>query len=132
MTMTLFDGDDLPVEANIPTFDEWWQNYPRKERKADSRRYWSKMSPAERVSAWNSLVVWNRYWTARNQPQFIPQAGTWLHQKRWEDTPPALPVVDSRTGRSQAVFEKVRAQEAETRQAAVTGMFPTQRKEITE
>ena len=88
MTMTLF-GDDLPVQANIPTFDEWYANYPKKQGKAQARKRWGKLSDAEKIEAWDALAGWNRKAQAEGKT-FIPMASTWLNQSRWEDDAPEI------------------------------------------
>jgi hypothetical protein len=76
---------------DIPTFDQWYARYPRKQGKAEARKRWAKMSPPERLSAWNVLDGWTSYAAAAGT-KFIPYASTWLNQGRWEDEPPVVEV----------------------------------------
>ena len=83
--MELFDPhEDLPVQANIPTFDEWWEGYPKKQGKAAARKTWAKMSAPEKIAAWDALAAWRRKAAAEGK-KYLPMASTWLNQQRWED-----------------------------------------------
>ena len=50
--MSLFDE---PQPIFVPSFDAWYERYPRKQGKADARKRWGKMSAPERASAWQAL-----------------------------------------------------------------------------
>ena len=88
MELDLFDDHG----RHVPTFDEWYALYPKKQGKAQARKRWAKMSNADRTAAWDALEVWIDY--ANQHPQgttFVPMASTWLNQERWEDAAPELP-----------------------------------------
>jgi len=88
---TLF-GDSLPALDCPADFDSFWRRYPHKQGKAEARRHWAKLSPADRVEAVEALAVWCEYWSmARTEQRFIPHGSTWVHQRRWEDDLPDLP-----------------------------------------
>lgn len=71
----------------VPTFDQWWAEYPRKQGKAPARRRWAKMTMAERAAAWAALPAWVAYY-ATVEFQYVPHGSTWLNQCRWEDEVP--------------------------------------------
>lgn len=71
-------------------FDAFWSAYPRKERRKDSIRIWVRErlhSDAKlRASAMSALqrMKLSEGWI-RDGGKYIPQAATWLNQRRWED-----------------------------------------------
>jgi len=67
-----------------PSFDTWWENYPKKQGKAAARKTWAKMTQDERIAAWDALAAWNRKAKADGK-KYLPMASTWLNQQRWED-----------------------------------------------
>jgi hypothetical protein len=83
-----------PPPAHVPSFEEWYARYPKKQGKAAARTRWAKMSAAERASAWIALPGWERYALVAGT-QFVPMASTWLNQSRWEDD---APVIERTTG----------------------------------
>lgn len=83
--LELFDPG--PPPERVPTFDEWYQGYPRKQGKAEARKRWNKMSNPERASALMALPAWQAYASVEGT-QFVPYASTWLNQSRWEDQAP--------------------------------------------
>ena len=113
MRLELFD--DRGEDYHVPTFDEWYANYPKKQGKANARERWAKMSGPEKVSAWNALVGWNRY--ALDHPRgntFVPMASTWLNQSRWEDEPPISARPDTAATRSADVLARLAATDQRT------------------
>lgn len=84
--LELFSGGLAP--QHVPSFDEWYARYPRKQGKAPARKRWAKMSAPERASAWLALDAWERY-AAIDGTTYVPYASTWLNQCRWEDEAPA-------------------------------------------
>jgi len=101
MSMNLFDDHDA-IEVRdedhfVPSFDDWYDGYPKKTGKADARKRWAKMSAPEKAAAWNSNVGWARYAAEHPQGnQFVPMASTFLNGKRWEDEPPTAPTPERR------------------------------------
>lgn len=113
MELTLFGGGDTPAHY-IPTFDEWYARFPKKQGKVKASERWAKMSPPERAAAWAALPAWEDY--ARRHPQgntFVPMASTWLNQSRWADDVPDLPVNATRNDRSRSAISRLLTQPRE-------------------
>jgi len=95
----LFDSDEQcsahQEPAVIPSFEAWYARFPRKQGKAEARKRWARMSPAERASAWMALDGWERY-VASAGTRYVPYASTWLNQGRWEDDAPEVPQPERR------------------------------------
>ena len=73
-------------------FDTFWACYPRKQGKAEARKTWTRLDPADRADAMDALVVWCEFWRlAGTDQRFIPHGSTWVNQRRWEDDVPAIP-----------------------------------------
>lgn len=74
------------VDNCIPTFDDFWKVWPKREAKKDATRAWAKLSPASRIAALDALPAhvdrWRREGRIRNH---IPHPATWLNGERWED-----------------------------------------------
>lgn len=75
-----------PVDQCIPTFDEFWKVWPKREAKKDALRAWNKVRDADKIAALNALpnhvARWQREGRARNH---IPHPATWLNGERWDD-----------------------------------------------
>lgn len=116
MTMTdrlpaLFDDDDSDARISVPSFDRWYDRWPKKQGKAKARERWAKMSAAERASAWKATPGWVEY--AQRHPRgntFVPMASTWLNQQRWEDDAPELPQVERREAPGMGVIRRMLSQ----------------------
>lgn len=69
-------------------FAEFWQRYPKKVNKVAARREWQKLRVGgdllaeilDAVERAKRCQDWRR-----NGGQFVPNASTWLHNRRWED-----------------------------------------------
>ena len=68
-------------------FDEFWDTYGKKVKRADAERKWAKAikkAPPELIIARAAAYVANE--RARNQGgRFIADPSTWLHGERWND-----------------------------------------------
>lgn len=75
----------LPIESmpQVPTFDDFWQVWPRKVAKAKARSAWNTMKRRERVAAMEALP--DHIAHVFTDPQFTPYPASWLNAKRWED-----------------------------------------------
>ena len=83
------------------TFENFWQQYPRKIGKLTAKRSWEKLSQENQQKALEAIVEHRKYWTTKATDwEFIPHASTWLNQERFEDElviekkenkPPKLP-----------------------------------------
>jgi hypothetical protein len=79
-------------EAVDLAFSEFWATYPRHEAKQEALRAWRHLRPDRALQAHiRATLTWQR-----DLPQWregkIPHAATYLHQRRWEDEPPRLPL----------------------------------------
>lgn len=63
-------------------FDEFWQQYPRRDGKQDARKAWAQVT--KKVDAQTILDGLAAY-AFRPDPQFIPMPASWLRGQRWED-----------------------------------------------
>ena len=74
------------VDSCIPTFDDFWKAWPKREAKKDAMRAWAKLRPESRVAALSALPAhvdrWRNEGRIRNH---IPHPATWLNGERWED-----------------------------------------------
>jgi hypothetical protein len=82
-----------------PSFEEFWQTYPRREAKGAARRAWLK---AVRVAAPSIIIAGAlRYTNDPNRdPSFTAHPATWLNGERWLDG--SLPGRDNRSGQKTA------------------------------
>jgi hypothetical protein len=99
----------LPARSTA-AFDDFWRSYPHKQGKAEARKRWARMTPAERVEATDVLPLWCQFWQlAGTDQRFIPHGSTWLNQSRWEDDIPALPQPELTRTRGMAGLAALRA-----------------------
>ena len=68
------------------TFEQFWQQFPKKVGKLTAKRSWEKLSQENQQKALEAIVEHRKYWTAKGTEwEFIPHASTWLNQERFED-----------------------------------------------
>ena len=68
------------------TFEQFWQQYPKKVGKLTAKRSWEKLSLDNQQKALEAIVEHRKYWVAKGTDwEFIPHASTWLNQERFED-----------------------------------------------
>ena len=68
------------------TFENFWQQYPKKVGKLTAKRSWEKLSQENQQKALEAIVEHRKYWSAKGTEwEFIPHASTWLNQERFED-----------------------------------------------
>jgi hypothetical protein len=79
------DKDLTPLALTAPSFDEFWQLWPRREGKASAVRAWAKA--VKKITDAELLAKVRAYVASPNRPekQFIPHAATWLNGERWND-----------------------------------------------
>ncbi len=80
------------VSKISPEFDSFWAAFPRKVGKPAGLKAWKKAikdgATAEEISS--GLARWVDAWTRdHTEERFLPYPGTWLSQRRWENSPPA-------------------------------------------
>jgi hypothetical protein len=83
------EGKKTRMKANratdpSPEFLEFWREYPRHEKMKDAWAAWQKTNPVletvlETLSKAKKTPGWNR------GKQYIPLAGGWLRDERWDD-----------------------------------------------
>lgn len=76
-----------PLAIASPSFDEFWQLWPRREGKANAVKAWSKA--VKKISESDLVEKARAYVTSPTVPekQYIPHAATWLNGERWNDEP---------------------------------------------
>jgi hypothetical protein len=68
------------------TFEQFWQQYPRKIGKLTAKRSWEKLSQENQQKALEAIVEHCKYWSAKGTDwEFICHASTWLNNHRFED-----------------------------------------------
>lgn len=82
----------LVSEEEAPaSFDAFWKAYPRGDGKPAAVKAWEKATKTEKPERiMEGLAAWLVYWSARNEPEYVPWAQKWLNQQQWYATPPAL------------------------------------------
>ena len=84
----------LTSEKNAPIdypllFDMFWDHYPRHDSKKEAFAAFQKIAPPADVELVNRMIVSigeqaKRFEWTKERARFIPQATTWLNQRRWE------------------------------------------------
>ena len=79
----------LAREDDDPAFDDFYREYPRKQKRPEALRAWKKIKPeAELVAViMQGLARWKASADWQEDPRFIPYPASWLNNKRWEDEP---------------------------------------------
>ena len=68
------------------TFENFWQQYPKKVGKLTAKRSWEKLSQENQQKALEAIVEHRKYWSAKGTDwEYIAHASTWLNQERFED-----------------------------------------------
>ena len=68
------------------TFEQFWQQYPKKVGKLTAKRSWEKLSLENQQKALEAIVEHRKYWSAKGTDwEYIAHASTWLNQERFED-----------------------------------------------
>lgn len=101
------------VVGDDPTFDAFWNTYPRKEGKAAARMAWVKA--VRKADVQTIMEGAARYRDDPNRESaFTAHASTWLNGERWEDDP--LPNRDNRSDRKvnevASMIERAQARDA--------------------
>lgn len=75
-------------EVDIPSFQPFWESYPKKVAKQDALKAWKKLSPdgplLEKIMARLAAAKKSPDWL-KDGGQFIPHAATWLNGRRFDD-----------------------------------------------
>jgi len=95
-------------------FSDFWRAYPKTVGKSPAKKALEKAlkdTPFKTVMAGlkQAMIVWS---DAGTETQFIPNAGTWINQRRWEDFEASEPIEEMEAkrerGRKQAKDFKLR------------------------
>lgn len=70
------NGDEYAAD-----FVTFWANYPNKANKAAAYKAWKKLKPSAALTETILSDITSRDW----RHPFIPHAGTYLNNRRWED-----------------------------------------------
>lgn len=77
----------LEEKTREAEFSEFWQQYPRKIKKAHAFKMWMRLTSDEKKAALAALLAHVKHWNGK-ELEFIPHAGSWLNPvdgRRWED-----------------------------------------------
>lgn len=74
------------VDQCMPTFEQFWSAWPRREAKKAALRAWNKLSTSDRIAALQALPKHVEQWRKEGRARcHIPHPSTWLNGERWED-----------------------------------------------
>lgn len=75
-------GKPDPLEG----FDQFYRLYPKRQKRADAEKAWSKLKPADRQAAMQALPKHCQLhdWI-KDGGQYVPLPASWLNGKRWQD-----------------------------------------------
>ena len=96
-------------------FDEFWDAYGKKVKRADAEKKWAKAvrkeDPDRIIAAARTYVAWER---ANNQGgRFIADPSTWLHGERWNDERPATHQPSTRVQEHLTLVQRLAAEETD-------------------
>jgi hypothetical protein len=66
-------------------FAGFWDRVPNKVAKAQSRKTWDKLKPAQRDAAYENVAAWYQWFQKTYPTASLPHPSTYLSQRRWED-----------------------------------------------
>ena len=97
------DASDSPILKGklAELFDQFWELYPRKQKRKDAQYSWKKIKPDDHLFAeiLGGLEYWkvSRQWM-KDDGQFIPTPPAWLNREGWKERleTSSLPVDDER------------------------------------
>lgn len=74
------------VDQCVPSFDDFWKAWPRREAKKAAMRAWEKLPIASRIAAVSMLPTHVEQWRKEGRARsHVPHPATWLNGERWED-----------------------------------------------
>ena len=99
--------------AELDRFDEFWDAYGKKVKRADAEKKWAKAirkaDPDRIITAAAAYVANER---ANNQGgRFIADPSTWLHGERWNDETPVAAAQPTRVQQHLALAQQLAAEE---------------------
>ena len=69
-------------------FSVFWTRWPRKVARMEAEREWNKVVKPEDEPLIHEALDWQIPIFERRDPEHIPHARTWLHNRRWTDEKP--------------------------------------------
>jgi hypothetical protein len=77
------------------SFETWWATFPHRQGdpKKPAWESYRKLDDDDRQAAYDGAVRMEREWRGVADRKFVPQAVTWLNQRRWESEPSKPDVV---------------------------------------
>lgn len=70
-------------------FEEWWNVYPRRQKRMDAENAWRDLNPDQELqSQMRSCIpaqIKGNEWWKDDKKQFIPLPASWIRAKRWTD-----------------------------------------------
>lgn len=111
------------------SFDDFYEQYPRKVGKKDARAAWAKMSEDQRRAAIDAIGQHVWMWVQEGRgTRTVPHPATWLNRESWEDEVgyvPERPTAASSTAaqRSQDVLDRARRGELRSENSMIDQMF---------
>lgn len=79
------------VDENDADFVRFWNAYPKRVAKKETRIAWARMRPtSEQVDLMLIALAWqcNKPEWTKDEGQYIPFPATWLRAERWTDSEP--------------------------------------------
>lgn len=78
-------------------FNDFWSAYPKKVGKKAAFTAFKRINPNdELLDRMKKAIEWQKMTYSWQDPQFIPNPLTWLHQERWEDECTVKPMVQKK------------------------------------
>lgn len=77
---------ELPAKL-APSFNAFWEAYPRKAGKQTCKQLWGQLKPSEQLL---TDILAALEWQRKSEPWqggYVPLPATWLRQHRWKDEP---------------------------------------------
>lgn len=71
-------------ENNVLSFEEFWEEYPRKVSKKAAFKAFSKIEMNQELAE-KIMMALHKQKKQWDDPKYIPHAATWLNGERWED-----------------------------------------------
>lgn len=101
--------------ADLDRFEEFWDAYGKKVKRADAEKKWTKalkkpgVTADRLIAAAGTYVAWER---ANNEGgKFIADPSTWLHGERWNDERSARSAAPSRVQQHLALAQQLAAEQ---------------------
>ena len=68
------------------TFNDFYNQYPRKMARKDAEKAWNRLTPIQQAECLEAMPNYLKYWKIKETAKdFIPYPATFLNQERWTD-----------------------------------------------